>query len=775
MAKKTTFPPSGPLSEPLDAKLEVGGPAAQSKKSRMANPTNALSTIQTASKRLEFQIEQDRMVIDACDRMPPIDPAELEKTGELWRTNVDHGDTEVAIVEKTEQLNNLAVLPLPLITFKTRDWDIHPSATDNLTKVGLEYDYLLTESDFWVFEIQKMCFNMGSTGLGILHFPEPNDWTFESQPRCNLIYPVRAGLNPSKWKWMAIRKNISIVELIAKLDPDCEEEVKKLGWKLDSIRKLLKNCKEWKATGVTAASIDQDPEAWVNALLENDLAFASDNNDDIKGFSLYVQEYNGKITEHLLVDDKEIGYIYDSAEEYDSMTDFITLFPLSLGQGYLEKVRGLGHRILPHNAVINDMTNRSVDLSILCGGLKLKGTKEDTLRNVNQLMFGGLVTMIPEDMSLDQKSFGNPAGDLLTMAQVIRDQREANKRVFGGANAGRQEEITATHAKLKYNEDTKGAGYETDRFYKQMTLHHRAVWRRLQYFAKEDEGAVPCGGKKAALNFWKELKDAGVTEEDLKVIRSVHANSLFGDGDPNQVFMALQDIGPMMPSLPISAQRQYMKMMIAARTRKPYLAEEWLPSQSKPDREQSKQDWRTSVEQDGFENGSPMPVQEDDITTIHATNHTAWAEGVLENYNNNVLSPADALKRLILVRDHTDYHMVLLAKSRSDKALLADLGTRWKNIMNMMRRMEQQVKDQQQAEQARQLEELRNPSLSVADRETQMTEEFKRAQIAQTEAAKRQEEAATQRHRRDVMSQAALTGIQLKAISSAPDITEKDG
>jgi hypothetical protein len=753
---------------------KAAGPKAQVK-FRMADAKKALSTIKTAAQRIAFQVAQDRMVEDAYDRMPPIDPAELDKANEGWRTNVDYGDTEVAINEKTEALCNLMTMPMPLIGFKTRQRTMHPTTLDNLNLVGLEYDFLMTETPMWTMEGQKMAHNMVATGLGILVHPDPYSWHFESHPRCNLIYPTRAGLNPEKWSWMALRKNISITELIKKLDPESEAAAAAMGWKMDKVKSLINNLeKGWGSEGIghNKADMTNDPEGYVNALQTNDVYFSSCNGDDIKGFTLLVKEWDGKITEHILVEDEKIGFIYSGNHRYDSMTDYIHLFPLSLGQGYLEKVRGLGHRVLPFNALINDLRNRSVDVTILSGGLMLKGTKEDGVRDLTDLMLGGLVTMIPDTYELDQRSFGNPAQGMIQLEQGLRGYREANNRVFGGATGAKQPEITATHAKLKYAEDTKANGFETDRFYVQLTQFHRAVWKRLQYFADKGKASVPCAGRDEALAFWKELKEQGVKPEDLKAIRSVTANSVFGDGDPAQVFLALQDLSPLLPSLPITAQRQAMKLMIAARTRKPYLAEEWLPSNNRADVIKSSQLWRINMENDCFENGSPSPTQDDDISSIHAEEHTKWAEEVIKNFEQQVLKPDESLKRLILCRDHTTVHMGLLGRSKADEGLFRDLGQRWAQIINMMRRMEQMVRDQQAAEQERQLQELRQPSLTVEQKEKILTGEFQRQQIAMTEEHKRMEITATEQLKRDNMTKDALTKAQLAVIESVPVMGE---
>ncbi len=774
--KKVHAAPSDPASAVESAPPVAGGKSKQPKR-RMGNATYVLNLLKATQKARMWQIDQDKLVEDAYDRLPPMDPQILAKNGEGWRTNYDSGDTENAINEKSDALVNLIMMPKPFIGFNTKPAKVVPGTHDKHQILANGHHALLTTSDFWIPESHKMIHNMVATGLGIIHWPEPRSWKFESQPRCNLIYPPNAPLNPDKWEWMGLVKEISIVDLIAKLSN--AEAAAKMGWKIEAIQQVIDGLEFGCFTG-GRAGIDPtgDPEAFINALSENDLHFASYNKNFVKGYTFYVREFDGRITEHILVDKQlaqggtEIGFLYSSNHDYKRMTEFIRLFPLTLGQGFLEKVRGLGHRLLPYHAVLNDLNCRSIDTTILAGSLMLKGTKEDGIQDMQQLELGGVVTLIPQDLTLDQRSFGNPAQGLIALSQHIRGQRESNNRVFGGVDrTGTNPEKTATQSKLEYGEAVRGRGFETDRFYLHYTGFHQTLWQRLLYYRSNE--AVPSEGSEEVKEYWTEMKDAGVTQEDLDAIKSVATNNIFGDGDPNAVFLALKELEPYMASLPISSQRAMLRALFLARSRSAAFAEEMVPTAKAGDRDKSEQDWRTSQEESAFESSDiPVPLRDDDITTIHASNHTVYAEGVVQDFNNKVLPAVECLKRLVRCRDHALQHLQLLLKSKKDEALSADLNLRWKDIMNMMRRMEQMVAAEQAAERERQMEEMRNPTMTVADREKMLTEQAKRAEIAQTEALRRQEISETEATKRDIMTKGALTKVQLAAIDGARELPD---
>lgn len=743
------------------------------KKKRMSNATAALATIRRSAKRVEFQIEQDRMVQDAYDRLPPVPPGELEKDGSLWRTNVDFGETENAINEKTEALVNLITQPMPYIKLSAKINEVSPELTKKLGAVGMQHYNLLKSSGFWTMEVQKMVHNMASTGLGIFHAPDPLSWHVESVPRCNLVYPPRAGFNPEKWEWMAVRRDVSILELIRMLDASSESAATAKGWDVPEIKKMigkLKGVEEYfTEIGASVPSVENDPEGYINALQENDIGISSQCGDVLKGFTVYVKEVGGKTTQRILLEgnaDSKACYIFTGTVQYDDMKDCVWLFPLSLGQGFLEKIRGLGHRILPYNALLNDMRCRSVDLTLFSSTMLLKGSKEDGLKDINQLRLGDLVTLIPPDYSLEQKGFNNPAGGLNQTYDMLRNAREANNRAFGGNGSAGQQEITATHAKLAFNQDNKGNSHETDRLYNVLTVFHGSIWKRIVAFA----GSSPpvCAGSKEAKEMWEELKEIGVTADDMEKVKMVTANAMFGDGDPNQVYLALMDLMPIMGLMSASAQYDLAKRIVAARTRDPQLAEIYFPSADAKDASMTHQLWRCAVEHDAFENGSPMPLQDDDLATVHVMAHTQWAEGVVKNFEQQDITPVDAFKRLLLCREHTMEHIQILSASKQMQPIVADANTRWKNISNQMVRMQQMIQEQQAAQQQQAMEEMRNPRMSVADREKMLTEQARRAEEAATQQLRRDEIQKTEAVKRDVMTKSALTDTALKAIDSAP-------
>lgn len=737
--------------------------------------SGALSVITSREKELQYQQVQDSLVYDAFDRVPPYDPAALANDGEAYRANADFGDAEAAITDRVEQLNNMMTQPCPHISARTKQ------GTDMAVVDGIElflfrlHEFLM-QSENYVDGMHNLAFQMTSVGVGWACFGTPGSWHFSVIPRINVIYPKDGKKDISKLPWLAVRDQHSIVDLIAKLEkPDAAAAV---GWNIPNIKLAISDLKFNNGT-VGGNTIENAPDKWIEGVSLNSYQIAAENGQNVTVYRHYVREYDNMVSEQIFLRsagsaatvEKDL-VLYQSKKRLKCFREVIVPFFLSVGSSYLEKVRGFGHRILPHTAVQNDLLCRSIDLTIISNSLLLKNkSAEDAEKVQREVRFGSAITMIPDDVEVDQKSFGNPASGLIALEQNIRGRRDANRRVFGGTDGSMSDpQMTARQATLKYGENTRGAGYEADRLTVTLTAFHKLLWQRMLAIFTSDS-IPPVEGRDELKDFWNTHSvECGITAADLKNIINVKATSMIGDGDPNQVFMALTDLGPYIPSLPMSSQREALRMLIAARTRKADLAFKWVPTRTtEADREESLQNWRASQEEGQFEGSDiPVPVQDDDNNLYHAESHTKYAVGVLDSYSNGVLSPGDAFKKLFRARAHTTIHIERLMQNKLAQSQLAVIRKQWQGIENMMRRMQQQVQEAAQAEQQRQLEMMRNPPQDEKAKQAIQTAELQRQHMqveheARLQALDNETQTKAAAVRREQLLKAQLDTIQTAA------------
>lgn len=758
------------------------GPAQQPK-FRFKDGTAMLAALMQREKELLYQRDQDKMVFDAFDRMPPIDPADLKADGEEWRTNADFGDTEAAITERVEAVNNQLTQPCPHIIFNTKK-DTPPDALDRLERFSFSLYKWLRRHPVYIEEVQQIAYHMVSTGVGWVNFGMPGSWYFDTVPRSNVIYPKNAKKNIRKLPWVGFRIDQSVNSLIEKLAD--REASTAVGWNTKAIEDVLQNLLSSQPNNGNP-TIDSAPDKWTEGLMATAYTISAQLGETVQAYRMYVREYDNVISESIVMRittttsaNPNGVVVYQRRTDYKGFEEFMVPFWLSIGSTYIEKVRGFGHRILPERAVENDLLCRGIDATILSGSLMLKARSPDDADQAQRdLRLGHLVTIIPEDIDLDQKSFSNPAAGMLALEQSIRQRRAANSRVWGGPDAAQQASPNnATAARLQYMESGKNAGFESDRLELACDMFHKILWNRLKAIWTDDS-IPPVAGKEEALDFWKNeaQQESEIQKSDLAYVINVSSNTALGNGDPSQLFFALQDLSAYLPSAPLTAQKQALRMMFAARTRNPELAYQWFPVGSmQADRELNLQMWRVSMEDGLFETSDqPVPVQDDDNHPIHAEAHTKFALNVLTDWNNHVLQPDEAFKKLFRCQQHTSVHLTRMKMNKAAQGTLANLNKQWQGIENMMRRMQQMVQEAQQAQQQKQLEELRNPQPSVKEREHMITAQLQRQNMMEEHKAKMDmitQEAAA---KAEAARNSALTAAMQESIKQTPTINADEG
>ena len=769
----TKKPKEQPTTDGLQPPV-AGGPKQQPK-FKFASGKDILGVLLGREKELFYAREQDKLVFDAVDRVPPYDPKELADDGEEWRTNADFGDFEGQINDKVEKVNNLLTQPCPFVDLRFKR-DTDPTLMERMELFNYKlHEWLMSQSAF-VEEVQSTAFHMVNTGVGWVLFGVPFSWQFTCVPRSNVIYPKGAKRNFSKLEWVGFRSDFPITDLIAKLDPERSSAAAAVGWQMPVIKQVVANLKFNDNSVGNIGTLENSPEKWVESVTSQASVIASQNGQNITVYHMYTREYDGKVSWQIVhrstgavTGTPDDVVLFKSTIRYDCYSKFIVPFWLSIGSQYIEKCRGFGHRILPQCAVQNDLDCRGIDTTILSGSLMLKATggADDLDKAQRNIKLGSVVTLIPDDMALDQKSFSNPAQGIIALSNNLRARRAANSRVFGGPDAAQQQPtgMSATHARMVYTEATAGGGYEADRLNIAANALHNILMDRLVAIWS-DPTTPKADGYDDAKAFWDDASEfCQITTKDLKQITGYKAVSLFGDGDPNQVFLALSDLASSLPALPLSSQKEALRMMIAARTRKPHLAFKWLPiGSTQADREMSLQSWRTSQEEGQFEGSDiPVPVQDDDNNLVHAESHTMYAVGVVDSWNKGSITPEVAFAKIFRCRAHTMVHLQRLAADKRLEGATAKLNKQWQGIDNMARRMQQMVQEAAQAARARQIEELRNPKLTVKEQQDAMTAELQRQQMKEKHAAELQ-----------IMQERSAAEIQLaKRQSRAKSVEEQ--
>lgn len=691
--------------------------------------------VQAVDTNLQGRLEQYKAVQDRMDRVPPDSEEALREDGLAWSCNVDWGGMEKGVAEIKDPLFNLATQPNPYVKLACpAEVPCPASALQTLAEKDAE---LLDEWGQFEYELEMMLDARAQTGHGIFHFPHPRSWVFRSLHPSNIIIPRDAKLNPETWNWFAIKTEFPITELIRRLEkPDAATT---LGYRpqaiIEAIRRFAENGGEqW------AAALEKGMgEYYINNLRTNDLAFAaSQKNESLPGFILYVREWNGKISEKHLLSDGEFcaahGFLFNKADRHECMDDMLCLFPHSLGGGFFHRVRGYGVKMLPFHDAQNRTFNRVFDVTWLSSGLMLQGGGDD-LRRMSEVVVGPY-TYIPDDLKIVQQSFANPGQGLVSMLREVERMSDRSETAFGGGGGSSSNpEKTAKEATMLYQDKNKMEGYAISRFYKQLGRFHAVRIKRMLMQSPTDVDP----GAKISKAFQAEAGRLGIAKEIWSKIKA-DAARIFGDGNPVNQFLAMRDLMFLQAKFTASGQRSFTRHLVQSRLGSRAWADEFTGPEEKQlgaDDLFMRERRMAQLENGNFETSdTKLDVAMQDHHLIHAGEHTIYAEEVAARLQQQHLSKADAFARLGRAQAHVSGHIQMLAIDPMAKAEFQDLQRRWAGIVNLMRQLGQQL--QAEAGQAQQaaMEEQRNPRLSVREIEESETAKLRRQQMAEEHALK---------------------------------------
>lgn len=715
----TQPPPSG-----MDA-LRAPDPSKPDA-SRVIDAKGVRSLISAGAKNLEHRMEQYRMVEDAYDRIPPDTDEQLRADGLGWAANVDWGGMEASIDSAVSPFVNLLTEPEPFVKFSsTADIPNLHHALSELAKADAE---MLKDWPEWIYEAQKMVHNRVAHGLGIFYWPQPHGWHFQSLHPGNLIVPPKAGLNPERWPWFAIVTEFEVPDLMAKLSD--KEVAMDQGWNVPAVREAIEKYR----LGIgNRWPVNLDVDQAVHGFSHGSNMGVFDESMTIKGFIFYVRETDGTVSEHWLTNQDEVGFLYERKKRQSRMSRVISIFPHGLGSGYLSKVRGHGIKSLPYHDLENRAFNHSIDVTFLSSNLMLRGNGQD-LHRLPEMVFGP-VTLIPDDLTLEQQSFGNPAGGLVQLYREMNAMRAGRNQVFGGnVDVSPNVDRTASGARMRYQEQTGIRNHDVARFYLQARMFHRTRWERIV----DAEASESDPGMAEALEMLQRAVDRGCPPEAIMGIYRVNVATVFGAGDPVNQFLAMMDVKELYGQLTPTGRKVYARTALNARLGDPDLVDQLVGKvDSLMDETDSRHRQIAQGENADFQSSDVrIDAAETDNHLIHCGEHTVFAEDTLGQLAEGVISEEDAFRTVSRVQAHIGPHLEMVASDPLSQAEAKDLQRRWADIVNTLRQLAQKLEAKRQRQQQEQLEELRNPRPSVKDQEIALTEELKRQSIVRETDAK---------------------------------------
>ena len=648
-------------------------------------------------------------VLAKYDCIAPDDPAYLKAQGLGHATNVCWGTMESRVDEIVETYYNLACGGETFLRFHTRAED--PLSIRALRILAGEHKIMW---DGWTGRqemMETLIFHRSLYPFSAVYYEQPSGWHCRALDPRSLIYPPGAGTDVDTWEYCLVRTKFEAWQLLRKLEH--ESTASEAGWKPSQIRKACKLlCKEGAAvmTSIIPRSTWEDV-TW-EQLAPVDLLFR----DVIPCFVVYVREWDGSISEHIMVDHSEmIEYIYSSPGKHRLLSDVLTLFPHGLGDGTLGSVRSHGIKSLPYHDALDRLTNNELDTAIVTSSLILQGDGGPQLEKAAECVMniGGL-TLLPSGFSPVQTNFRDAAAGIRLSKQDLRQSLGRNNPSMAGEIDLGDYEKSQREAAMLYQNSLQIGMFKVDRFRSQMDRFCGSHWKRV--LAALEKGAPEECGNREAKGFLQMCAQLGVTVEHLQGIYRVSHRTGGARGNKVNEQMGMDRARQYFGMFSEDGKRDFARRDIELALDSADEARVWLASGSPGDGE-SEQARVAQLENSSMSVGQPVQAAGTDMDGLHMQEHTSFLLAETEKCKRGQSDPAACLRTISLEQAHVEPHMQRLSLDKFWEQDFKALQQQWSQFENYRRQLEQQLKAQQAKALQAQQEAARTPALDPKDRQ----------------------------------------------------------
>jgi hypothetical protein len=269
-------------------------------------------------------------VSNQCEGGRPFDPAQQERDGLAWSTNVNFGDAEAAFDRTYIPYWKMAhdVPNRIATTVHTRAPD-----ADKWNKGFAEaYDLFLDDwgADYF-FQFMLFTADFVKFGPGYTMWADGEIPRFRHSRVESVLFPKRAKANPDTWEVVAMEDEMTASDLYEKVrTPKNAERSKYAGWNRSAIEQALSVAKNG-----GSASASDDFTRLQDDIVSNDIAISCEW-APVEVVRLFVKEYDGSICCYVFAKSADVkDFLYESKTFAKSFRNIIGPIFYSVGRGGL--------------------------------------------------------------------------------------------------------------------------------------------------------------------------------------------------------------------------------------------------------------------------------------------------------------------------------------------------------------------------------------------------------------------------------------------------------
>ena len=639
------------LSE-LGALDEKGQPV----QSRLKDAKSAINLFHALRKADEGSAKNRARVDAMFDGANPYNQSQLNASGQGLKTNLNFGEAQRLLDISLSAYVDLYSSLEKLVEVKGTQGE--PSEREQMEDiVAEELTHLMRSWPEFHSHYLRLCTTFIKHGVGICYFDTPDDWRFRVGGFADMLIPRQTPANESMIDVAIGRRQYHLHELFAFIkNPKAAERV---GWNVDEVKRvIMKNCR---TDGRDPSGYAKQWETFQQELKNNDI-HAGHQNPTVAVLHYWVREMDGSISHYISAEDKAAEFMYKKLSRYSTPEQAYIMFNYGVGSnGTYHSIRGLGHRIFNHIQTSNRLRCQMVDGAMLSSAIMIQPDSQRAMDELGFTYYGAYAVLSP-NVNIIDKAIPNLSNSVQPALTDISNQLALNTDTV--SSYGSQQSSPYRNQMQVISDmdvQTKLSGASLNLFYSSWQRLLKEVVRRI-VTSKRNDASIKDFKNRCAMR--------GVPEEfimTLDVARTKAVRSI-GNGSYANRLVALRELQGISGSFDDIGRRNLTRDIVSTRVGHD-LADRYVPVA---------QDSRPTVdnkiaflENQTMMQGSPVPVEANEIHGLHLDVHIPALVQLIEQLNAGAADPVQSLPALQAFYSHVGETVQALA---ADPAAQAEIG-----------------------------------------------------------------------------------------------------
>ena len=712
-------------SLPLENIDESGAPP----ETRLSTPEAVVDLVQMLIRGDEERGRVRAKVKGIVDGNPPYSAAQLRKTGQAYRTNVNFREAEAFFSIALTAFYDIFSETPTYATVKTNTGNdaervnysrVITEEFDRLQKKDREFDYTMQLSQH----------EMVLFGVGPLTFESPTSWRARAIKAGDLLIPENTRSNPNDWEVAVVRRRYQAHELYGYIrDP---KAAAKVGWDVEATRNSI---------------VDSGPEEyrrhnnweWHQQRIRNNDLHYSAQCSLINCAHVYVREYpkgdeaEGKISCYIVREESGANFLYKYVGKYSSWEEVLHPMYYDKGDGQHHSVKGLGVKMYPVVELKNRQKCHMIDVAATASSMQLQAETPEATQKASVVQMGPY-SILPSGYRVVQRQFSGIADAPMAVDRELENVMQSNLSQYRQRlDKPQGNPKTATEVQAIVQQASVLGKTQIARYYQQLDRFFEERYRRAA-----DPNVVDLD----AIEFQKRVRERGVPAEALRNVDYVQASRNYGQGS---AFLRLQTITGLMQisgQLPESGRdaliRDYIAALAGQQQVGRYMVE---PEQDVYAKDQIAE---ANIENAVMQTGNPVVITDSQNHVLHSQTHLAKGSEVAQaiQQGGNAAAAADFFGILI---PHIEEHIAQLSLDEGRKNDVKMLTDQLQELAGFANEVANQVAQQMQEQQAAAEQAQAGPSaeeqmkMAAMEREEARKDAALQAELQRSDAKARQE------------------------------------